>query len=127
MSSNTSREASRWEKEKPSLSKGANMQTVSQKSLTRQQKLKIWCIENQFDTAQLTAKSGLAKQTVSQELNYRPTMRSDLYTLCIALGIPAELLPPQTRKKSELVRENQELRQRLAELEARSAPQAQAG
>lgn len=103
------------------------MQSVTEKKLTRQQKLKIWCIENSFDTAQLTEKSGLAKQTVSQELNYRPTMRADLHTLCTSLGIPAELLPQPTRKKAELVRENLELRQRVAELEGRSAPQAHAG
>lgn len=101
------------------------MQSLTEKKLTRQQKLKIWCIENSFDTAQLTAKSGLARQTVSQELNYKPTMRADLHKLCISLGIPAELLPPPTRKKAELVRENLELRQRVAELEGQRAPQAQ--
>lgn len=101
------------------------MQSVTENKLTRQQKLKIWCIENSFDTAQLTKQSGLARQTVSQELNYRPTMRADLRELCIELGMPADLLPPPTRKKSELVRENLELRQRVAELEGQRAPQAQ--
>lgn len=102
------------------------MQSVTEKKLTRQQKLKIWCIENSFDTAQLTEKSGLARQTVSQELYYRPTMRADLRKLCLSLGIPAELLAPPTRKKADLLAENLELRQRVAELEGRSAPQAQA-
>jgi len=103
------------------------MQSVTEKKLTRQQKLKIWCIENSFDTAQLTEKSGLARQTVSQELNYRPSMRADLRDLCLRLGIPADLLPPPTRKKAELLAENLELRQRVAELEGQRAPQAQAG
>ncbi|GAB6125045.1 hypothetical protein [Humidesulfovibrio idahonensis] len=103
------------------------MQTVNEKPLTRQQKLKIWIIENKFDVPQLTKKSGLVRQTVSQELYYRPSMRADLRNLCIDLGIPVDLLPPQTRKKSELLRENLELRQRLAALEGQAAPQAQAG
>jgi len=102
------------------------MQTVNEKTLTRQQKLKIWFIENAFDSSELTKQSGLAKQIVSQELNYRPSMRVDLRNLCLRLGIPADLLPPPTMKKAELLRQNQELQQRIAELEARGAPQVNA-
>lgn len=119
--------ASRKHSHREETPKGANMQTVNEKPLTRQQKLKIWIIENKFDVPQLTKKSGLVRQTVSQELYYRPSMRADLRNLCIDLGIPVDLLPPQTRKKSELLRENLELRQRLAALEGQAAPQAQAG
>ena len=98
------------------------MKTVNEKILTRQQKLKIWFIETEFDASSLVKKFGVSRQALSQELFYRPSMRPESRDICIKAGIPVDLLPPPTRPKAELLRENLELRARLAQYE----PQAQA-
>ncbi|MBU1040158.1 MAG: hypothetical protein KKF77_03540 [Proteobacteria bacterium] len=98
------------------------MQQLHANRLTRQQRLKVWAIENSFDYTALVQESGISKQAVSRMLIHQDTIPASFRDLCLNQGIPADLLPPPTRPKAELLRENQELRARLAKYE----PQAQA-
>lgn len=64
-------------------------------------------------------------------LNRLDSIPPRFHDLCLQCGIPADLIPPATRPKADLLRENQELRARIAYLEGRSgsaqsSPQAQA-
>lgn len=105
------------------------MQTVNEKTLTRQQMLKIWFIETGFDRARLARLAGISKQALHQALFKRPSASADFRDLCILQGIPAELLPPTKRKKADLLAENLTLKQRLAELTGQGEfqPQTHAG
>ena len=87
------------------------------KQLTRQQRLKMWIIEQQFDGADLVRRSGISKQAVSRMLNHQESIPKSFHDICLSVGIPAELIPPPTRPKAELLRENMELRARLAQYE----------
>lgn len=93
------------------------MKTDNEKFLTRQQKLKIWIIENDFNLARFAELCGVSRQLVQCEMNYRETMAPALHAECINAGIPENLLPPPTRPKAALLRENLELRERLAKYE----------
>ena len=97
------------------------MQMVNENTLTRQQMLKIWMIKVGFDFSELVRLSKVSKQAVSLMLNNRESIPEAFHKLCIAQGIPANLLPPATRPTADLVRENQELRARIAMLEGQGS------
>jgi hypothetical protein len=95
------------------------METVNKNSLTRQRRLQIWILEHAVTVTELASACGISKQSMSQALYKLPTMPAELHAHCLQAGIPEELLAPATRPKAELLRENLELRERVAMLESR--------
>ena len=73
--------------------------------------------EPALDLKALADSCHISSSGLSNEFYQRETMKADVHAACLKLGIPAELIPPPTRPKSELLRENLELRARLAQYE----------
>jgi hypothetical protein len=96
------------------------MVSVDENILPRQQRLRIWIIKNGFKVASLVGKAGASRASVHQYLYVRSTMRPEFREACLAAGIPEELLPPPTRPRAEILRENLELRARLAQYETQA-------
>ncbi|MHC1701470.1 MAG: hypothetical protein AB9900_10885 [Humidesulfovibrio sp.] len=87
--------------------------------LPRQRRLRVWLLERPepLDLKALAESCNISTSGLHNEFYQRETMKADVHAACLALGIPLDLLPPPTRPKAELLRENQELRERLAKYE----------
>jgi transcriptional regulator with XRE-family HTH domain len=98
--------------------------TMQQKAITRQQRLQVWRIENGKTWAELAEGSGIPPRNLSAYLSGAKTIPLFVRAAALAAGIPAELVPEATRSKAELLAENEALRERVQDLEARLDPGA---
>lgn len=109
------------------------MQTICSNGPSRQRRLRAWVIENNFDLKILADSCGISTSGLHNELYQRDTMKANVHAGCIKAGIPVDLLPPPTRPKADLLRENMELRARLAAamegkpVDGGASPQAMTG
>jgi hypothetical protein len=92
---------------------------MQQKSLTRQQRLQVWRIENRKTWAELAEGSDIPPRNLCAYLCGERTIPSFVREAALAAGIPAELVPEATRSKADVLAENEALRARVEALEAR--------